>query len=324
MSTSPAAAPLLTVSHLSIGYQTPSGTVQAVDDASFTLDRGEILGIVGESGSGKSTLVKGLLRWLGPPAVVLGGHVELDGKPILALEEEALRQTRWSSASLVPQSALNAFNPVLTVGEQIVDTLQAHRPLSAPAALEEARRLLELVDLDPRHVHSYPHQLSGGMRQRVALGLALALSPPLVVMDEPTTALDVVVERQILRRLLELQQARGFAVVFITHDIALLLEFATRLAVMYAGRMVEVGPVGAFRAGGTHPYTRGLLAALPPAIDEDREPISIPGNAPRVADPPPGCRFHPRCALAEPRCRAEAPPLALRAPDHQVACWVAS
>ena len=314
---------LLTVEGLTVGYRTPSGTtLRAVQDASFTLDRGEILGIVGESGSGKSTLIKGMLRILGPPGVILGGHVELDGHNLLELGEPALRDLRWKTASVVPQSALNALNPLLTVGEQIGDTLQAHIEITPEATAERAEALLRMVDIDPVHVGSYPHQLSGGMRQRAALALAMALSPPLVIMDEPTTALDVVVERQILRRVLELQREHGFAIVFITHDIALLLEFATKLAVMYSGRIVELGPVEHYRAGGTHPYTEGLLGALPPAVNEDRVPTSIPGSAPQLDDPPPGCRFHPRCTLAEMDCAEEAPPLTVRGQaGHRVACW---
>ena len=313
---------LLEVQGLTVGYATPGGVVEAVRDVGFSLDRGEILGLVGESGSGKSTLVKGMLRTLAPPGVVVGGHVVLDGHALLELEEEPLRRLRWRTASIVPQSALNAFNPLLTVGAQIADTILAHESVAPSAVRARAEGLLKLVDIDPVHVDSYPHQLSGGMRQRAALALAMALSPPLVVMDEPTTALDVVVERQILRRVLELQQEHGFAIVFITHDIALLLEFATRLGVMYSGRLVELGPTQGFRDGGTHPYTEGLLNALPPAISEDREPISIPGSAPRLTDPPSGCRFHPRCPLADARCSTEAPPFEARATgDHLVACW---
>lgn len=312
---------LLSVSNLTVGYQTPTGLVRAVQDVSFTVDRGEILGIVGESGSGKSTLVKGMLRWLAPPGVVCGGSVELDGHDLLALDPEALRRTRWATAALVPQSALNAFNPVLTVGAHVVETLSAHLSISKGEARERARGLLQLVDVDPVHVDSFPHQLSGGMRQRVAVALSLALAPPLVVMDEPTTALDVVVERQILRRILDLQRARKFAILFITHDIALLLQFATRLMVMYAGQLVEIGPVERFRAGGAHPYTRGLLAALPPAIDEERVPISIPGQPPKVDAPPAGCRFHPRCGRAEGRCRTDVPFATDRGGGHHVACW---
>ena len=308
---------LLEVRNFTVGYHTGEHVVEAVRNVDLSVVEGEILGLVGESGSGKSTLVKGMLRILGPPGVICGGDVVLDGHRLLELEEEPLRALRWKTASIVPQSALNSFNPLLTVGEHISDTLVAHQVSDEP----RAQRLLELVDLDPVHIDSYPHQMSGGMRQRAALALALALEPKLVVMDEPTTALDVVVERQILRRVLELQRQRGFAILFITHDVALLMEFATRIGVMYSGSLVEIGPVQGFRDGGTHPYTQGLLRALPPAItEEDREPIAIPGAAPHLSAPPSGCRFHPRCSEATAQCRAEAPALGTGA-HHRFACW---
>jgi peptide/nickel transport system ATP-binding protein len=227
---------------------------------------------------------------------------------------------RWSEVSLVPQSALSAMNPVLTVGEHVVDTLLAHSGPARAQARARGAELLERVGIAPVHLDSYPHQLSGGMRQRVALALALALDPALIVMDEPTTALDVVVEREILAQILELQAARRFAMIFITHDVSLLLELATRVAVMYAGRLVEVGPVEAYRAGARHPYTRGLLGAIAPAIDEDREPVSIPGSPPSAARPPPGCPFHPRCALAVPACAVDEPALRAVGAGHEVAC----
>ena len=312
---------LLNIHNLTVGYHSGTSVVHAVREVSLTLDEGDIVGLVGESGSGKSTLVKGMLRTLAPPGVVCGGWVELDGHPLLTLSEAELRAIRWKTASLVPQSALNSLNPLLTVGEHIEDTLRAHTNVTSDVARTQGRSLLELVGIDPVHVDSYPHQLSGGMRQRAALALAMALSPRLVVMDEPTTALDVVIERQILRRVLELQKERDFAILFITHDIALLLEFASRIGVMYAGALVEIGPVSVFREGGRHPYSEGLLNALPPALQEDRVPIPIPGSAPRLVDPPEGCRFHPRCPLADAKCKAEEPPLRQVAPEHFLSCW---
>jgi peptide/nickel transport system ATP-binding protein len=314
------ADPVLDVVDLQVGFRTPAGLRRAVRGVGFSLQPGEILGLVGESGSGKSTLVLGMLRLLPPPGVIVGGSVRLGGRDLLALDEESLRQLRWSGASLVPQSAMQALNPVLTVGAQVVDTLQSHRPQSRAAAERRATELLALVGIDPVHLHSYPHQLSGGMRQRVALGLALALDPPLVVMDEPTTALDVVVEREILQRILALQAERGFAMIFVTHDLSLLMEFATRIGVLYAGRLVELAPVDAFRAGGRHPYTRGLLGAIAPAIDEDRVPVSIPGAPPSLARPPTGCPFHPRCGRAAARCAQEEPPLRSLGDAHEAAC----
>lgn len=300
---------LLSVRDLSVAY----GGLTAVDKVSFELEAGQILGLVGESGSGKSTVANGMLRLLGVPAEITGGSVRLGDIDVMRAGEETLRRMRWRDVAVVPQSALSSLNPVLSIGEHFRDTLEPH------GAADRAVEAMKRVDLDPVHLSSYPHELSGGMRQRVALALALALTPPLVVMDEPTTALDVVVERAILRRVLELQRELGFAIVFVTHDLALLMEFATHIGVLYAGRMVEHGAVERFRSGASHPYTRGLLAAMPPAIGETREPQTILGAPPRLDDPPSGCRFHPRCPLASEPCRAKAPPL--EGTDHRVACW---
>lgn len=309
--------PLLEVERLSIAY----GRVRAVDEVSFTVGTGETLGLVGESGSGKSTAVLGALRLLPAPGVVEGGRVSLEGNDLLALDAAGLRRVWGEKVALVPQGALSALNPVLRVREHFAETFAAHGVVPPEGVDARAASLMKRVGLDPVHLGAYPHALSGGMRQRVVIALGLALDPPLLVLDEPTTALDVVVERDILRQLLVLQAEAGFAMVFITHDVALLLELATRVGVLYAGRLVEVGPVEAIeRDGGLHPYTRGLLAALPPSPGEDRVPVSIPGTAASVAAPPPGCRFHPRCALATQRCREEAPPLTERAPGHLVAC----
>lgn len=312
---------LLTVKDLDVGYAVGDTVVPAVRGASLTVSPGEFVGVVGESGSGKTTLVLGLLRILGLPGIITGGEVLFDGQDVLAMDEDGLRRLRWREISIVPQSALNALNPVLTVGAQMIDTLQAHTSKSASEARARAAELMALVDLDPVHLDSYPHELSGGMRQRVAVGLALALEPRLVVMDEPTTALDVVVERDILRRVMELQQELGFAVLFITHDLPLLLEIATKMVVMYAGRVVEVASVDVMREGGRHPYSQGLMAAIPPMIGETRQAVSIPGSTPSLAHPPPGCRFHPRCPVAEASCgEGSEPPLT--GSDHRIACPV--
>lgn len=311
--------PLLEVEGLSVDY----GPVRAVDGVSFTVRRGQTLGLVGESGSGKSTAVLGALRLLPPPGAVSGGQVRLEGADLLAMDAAALRRVWGARVGLVPQGALSSLNPVLTVRAHIAETLAAHGVTPVQGLDMFAASLLARVGLDRAHLDSHPHALSGGMRQRVTLALGLALDPPLLVLDEPTTALDVVVEREILRQLLAAQDDAGFAMVFITHDLALLLELATEVGVLYAGRLVERAPAGALAEGGAlHPYTRGLLAALPPAPDERRAPVSIPGHAASTADPPSGCRFHPRCALATPRCRTDAPALRAAAghADHVVAC----
>ena len=311
---------VLRVRGLSVAYLGADAPVRAVEGMSLDVHRGEIIGLVGESGSGKSTAVLGMFRLLPPPAVITAGEVHFQGQDVLAMDEEALRQLRWRDVSLVPQSALNALNPVLTVGAQFADTIQAHGPASNSEARARAAELLQLVELDPQHLDSYPHELSGGMRQRVAVALALALRPPLILMDEPTTALDVVVEREILSRVMQLQREQGFAILFITHDLSLLTEIATRIGVMYSGRLVELAPVDRVAAGGRHPYTQGLLRAMPRARGDGPPPESIPGSPPRLTDPPPGCRFHPRCRLATARCHSEEPVLREIGPGHSVAC----
>lgn len=317
---------LLRVQNLKVDYFTQDGSLRAVDDVSFELKRGEILGLVGESGSGKSTAAMAAMRILGPPALISGGHVFFEDRDVLQMSAEELRRWHWQDIAIVMQSALNALNPVLTMQEHFLDTIAAHRPeLPKAMMLKRAAELLKMVDIDVRHLKSYPHELSGGMRQRVVIALALALDPPLLIMDEPTTALDVVVEREILNRVLQLQKEMGFAILFITHDLSLLLEFATRLGVLYAGQLVAIGPTEIFRQGGVHPYTQGLLQAVPQLHGEREAFKSISGSPPSLKDPPSGCRFHPRCPLAEELCRNEQPELKQpklkqSVPGHLVAC----
>lgn len=309
--------PVLVVEGLSVAY----GAVRAVDGVSFTVGPGQTLGLVGESGCGKSTAILGALRLLPPPGEVVEGSVRLQGAELLELDAAGLRAVWGRKVALVPQGALSALNPVLRVGEHFAETFAAHGLVAPEGLRARVGALLTKVGLDPAVQDAWPHTLSGGMRQRVAIALGLALSPPLLVLDEPTTALDVVVERDLLRQVLALQEAEGFAMVFVTHDLALLLELATSVGVLYAGRLVELASAAALAAeGGRHPYTRGLLAALPPGPGELREPRPIPGVAANVSAPPPGCRFHPRCALATDRCRAEAPPLRASSAGL-LACW---
>jgi peptide/nickel transport system ATP-binding protein len=311
--------PLLSIRGLCVDYVTDGGLVRAVDRASLDVAPGEILGLAGESGSGKSTLAQALLRVLPPPAVITGGEVWFEGRDLLALSEPALRQVRWRRISIVLQSAMDALSPVLTIGEQLADTLRAHGRVTAPAARARAAELLELVGIAPDRLRSHPHELSGGMRQRVSIALALALEPALVILDEPTTALDVIVEREILDELLALRARLGFAVLFITHDLGRMLEVSDRIAVFYAARLVEVAPAAALRADPRHPYTRGLLRAFP-SLHGDTPPAVIPGAPPSLAAPPPGCRFHPRCPVALEACRREEPPLVALGPGRASAC----
>lgn len=313
--------PLLSIRDFSVDYVTGDGPVRAVERVSLDVYPGEILGIAGESGSGKTTLAKAVLRILPPPAVITGGEVRFEGRDLLALAEAELREIRWSRISMVFQSAMDALNPVIPVGEQIVDTLEAHGVSGRRKTRDRARELLEMVGIPGDRIGSYAHQLSGGMRQRVGIALALALEPALVILDEPTTALDVIVEREILDQVRKLQTRLGFAVLFITHDLARMLQVSDRVAVFYAARLAEVGPAAELRRNPRHPYTRGLLRAFPSLEREAAPPESIPGAPPSLRNPPAGCRFHPRCDRVVDRCRQEAPELLPLGPGHAAACF---
>ena len=256
---------VLSIQNLCVNYITPGNPVKAVNDVSFEIQQGEIFGLVGESGSGKSTVVQAVLRTLPPPAVITGGKVIIDNKDILSISNTDVLQYRWKQISIVMQSALNALNPVLTIREQIKDVLEIHSDLTGKAIDNRIHELLSLIDIDVSRLDSYPHQLSGGMRQRVVIAIALALMPPLIIMDEPTTALDVIVEREILAKIIELRKELGFTILFITHDLNLLLEFADRLAIMRNGKLIELGQAQKIRAGGEHSYTQKLIGALPSA-----------------------------------------------------------
>jgi peptide/nickel transport system ATP-binding protein len=314
--------PLLSVRDLCVDYATEDGPVRAIDRVSLDLQPGEILGVAGESGSGKSTLAQSLLRILPPPAVISGGSAMFEGRDLLAMDEPTLRSVRWSRISMVFQSAMDALNPVVSVGEQIIDTLMAHGEPPGPAR-ERVLSLLEMVGIPGDRGDSYAHQLSGGMRQRVCIALALALRPSLVILDEPTTALDVIVERDILDRIRTLQRELGFAVMFITHDLQRMLQFSDRVAVFYAARLAEVGPAEEIRRAAKHPYTRGLLGAFPSVRGDGPPPVSIPGSPPSLRNPPSGCRFHPRCPLAVDACHERQPELLEPAPGHFAACHLA-
>ncbi len=266
------------------------GPVRALDDVSFDRSAGEVLGVAGESGSGKSTLAQAILRILPAPAVVTGGAVRFEGRDLLALDEAALREVRWRRISMVFQGAMDALNPVLTVEAQLADTLRAHRAAGRAEVRDRAAALLELVGISPDRLGAFPHQLSGGMRQRVGIALALALEPRLVILDEPTTALDVIVEREILQQLLELRRRLGFAVMFITHDLNRMLQLSDRVAVFYAARLAEIGPAKALRGDPRHPYTRALLSAFPSLHGPRGERAGIPGAPPSLRAPPAGCR----------------------------------
>ncbi|TWP47303.1 ABC transporter ATP-binding protein [Lentzea tibetensis] len=310
---------VLEVRGLSVDY----GTLRAVHDVDLTLERGEVLGLAGESGSGKSTLAYAMTRLLPPPGVIRSGTVRYKGFDLLSLAPEQLRTLRWNDIAIVFQGAMNALNPVASVATQLLDVFRAHRPSMPRAArLARCRELLHLVGISPDRLDSYPHQLSGGMRQRVMIAMALALEPEIVIMDEPTTALDVVMQRQILEQMMELRAALGFSVVFITHDISLLVEFSDRIAIMYSGRVVEEAPAQSLYRAARHPYATGLLGSFP-ALRGPRRPLrGIPGSPPDLRHVPSGCPFHPRCASAMDVCTARTPVLAPVDQHRSVACWL--
>ena len=305
-----AAAPVLKVEGLSVAYATDAGPLVAVDDVDFELARGEFLAIVGESGCGKSTLLYAIARLLGSPlpGEIVGGRVLFQGKDLVLLEERELRRVRWRDLSVVMQSAMNALNPVLTVAEQMRDACRAHSNMSKKEIEERSREVLRLVSIDPVHLHSYPHQLSGGMRQRAMIAMALLFTPDLVIMDEPTSALDVVAQRSLMVQIKELQERLGFAVIFVTHDMSLVSHFSDRLLVMYAGQVAELSQTRDLFDRPLHPYSKGLLEAFPSIRGPKVRLLGIPGAPPDLANPPAGCRFAPRCAHVQPRCtEAEVP-----------------
>ncbi len=286
---------LLEVRDLRVEYATGRHPVVAVDGVDLEVHEGEFVGVVGESGCGKSTLLFAIARLLSPPAEITGGSVMFHGENLVTLSNRDLNALRWKNYSVVMQSAMNALNPVTSIGAQFRDVIDAHTPMSPQQARQRSAELLELVGIDPIHLKSYPHQLSGGMRQRAMIAMALLFTPELVIMDEPTSALDVVAQRSLMVQIKELQKELGFAVVFVTHDMSLVSHFSDQLLVMYAGQVVESGPTRTVFDSPAHPYSQGLLDAFPSIRGPRRELTGIPGAPPDLGQPPSGCRFHPRC-----------------------------
>jgi peptide/nickel transport system ATP-binding protein len=319
--------PVLEIRDLSIVYD---GNVKAVDHVDLSLAPGETVGLAGESGSGKSTLALGMCRLLRPPAVITSGSVTYrgsrmppEGVELLAQSSRELRKLRWREISIVFQSAMNALNPVLRIRDQLGDALDAHLDLSREERHDRLNYLVDIVGIPRERLRSYPHELSGGMRQRVMIAMALAVDPEVVVMDEPTTALDVVVQREILGQIVELQNKLHFAVLFITHDLSLLLEIADRIAVMYAGKLVEIGNAEQIHNQPAHPYTQGLLRSFPSVHGPRKELAGVRGTPPDLRTLPPGCPFVPRCNYATADCRGidmNVRPVVGSDPNHLTAC----
>jgi peptide/nickel transport system ATP-binding protein len=313
---------LLQVRGLEVRFATPAGPIRAVDRVDLTLAAGERFGLVGESGSGKTTLLLALLRMVREPGRIVGGQVLLDGVDLLHLEEEEIRQVRLARIAMVPQGALNSLNPLMRIGDQITLSMREHGQDDHPEPLDRrTAHLLEQVGLRPEVARRYPHELSGGMKQRACIAIAISLGPRLILADEPTSALDVVVQRRIMQTLGSLQEGLGATVLLVGHEMGLMAQFAERVGVMYGGRLVEVGPVAAIFGNPRHPYTRMLIASVP-SLSRRGEHPGIPGTPVSLLEPPGGCLFHPRCPCVLPQCSRVAPDLRGIAADQQVACFL--
>ncbi len=313
--------PLLVVDGLTVGYRTANGVVPAVEDVSFTLEKGESLGLVGESGCGKTTLGKALLRLLPPNGRVLAGAIRFDGEDLLAKTEAEMREVRWGRIAMIFQAAMNALNPVHRVEDQIAEALRVHEPdLGRDEIRQRVLDLFRLVGIPEDRLRDYPHQYSGGMKQRAIIAMALACRPKLVIADEPTTALDVIVQAQILDEIQSLQRKLGVSLVFISHDIAVVADVCHWIGVMYAGHLVEYGPRHEVLGDPGHPYTRALLGSYPTLSGPRRDLKPIPGELPNLLELSPGCRFSGRCSRARPGCQGQRPGWTILSNTHRALC----
>lgn len=333
---------LLDVRDLYVEYLTPRGPVQAVAGVSFSIGRGEVFGLAGESGCGKSTIAHSILRVLRPPAIITGGNVYYKGVDLLDVGEEEVKQLRgdikptdvdgttlpsytlesfrWAEIAMVFQSAMNSLNPVIKISAQITDVLHKHKNMTKEEARLRAEELMAFVNIEKQRLNAYPHELSGGMRQRAVIAIALALNPSLLIMDEPTTALDVVVQKDILQQIQDLQKRLGFSILFITHDLSLMVETSDRIGIMYAGEIVEMASSREIFNNPLHPYTQGLLASFPSITGPRLKLYGIPGSPPNLLNPPKGCRFHPRCPYYDGVEKSHSPELVEVSTGHWVAC----
>jgi len=314
--------PLLTVEDLTTYYRVMRGYVKAVEKCSFNIERGEALGLAGESGCGKTTIALSLLRILPPGGKIIGGKIFLDGTDILQLNEDDMRrEVRWKKISLVFQGAMNAMNPVIRVKDQIIEAIRLHEPhVGKKEAEERVSKLFELVGIEPSRAENYPFEFSGGMRQRAMIAMAISCNPELLIADEPGTALDVIVQAQVLKLLEELKEKLNMSLILISHDLSLIAEICEKTAIMYAGNIVEIGDSVSIFKNPQHPYTVGLISSFPNIRSEKIRMTSIPGSPPDLLNPPQGCRFHPRCKYAMEICRKTHPELMVIDKNHMVTC----
>ncbi|MFQ5593691.1 MAG: ABC transporter ATP-binding protein [Anaerolineae bacterium] len=313
---------VLDVQDLTMHYRTRKGPVFAVDNVSFSVRRGESLGLVGESGCGKTSIAISLLKLLPENADILGGAIWLNGTDIVPLPEREMHRVRWRQISMVFQAAMNSLNPVYSIEEQILEAMQQHTPdLSEQGMNDKIDALFELVGLDPTFKDQYPHQYSGGMRQRAVIAMALSCDPDIIIADEPTTALDVIVQDALLKQIQEIQQQLNMAMIYISHDIAVIAEVSERVGIMYAGKLVELSTTEDIFNRPLHPYTMALMSSFPSIVGAKTELVTLPGEPPDLLNPPAGCRFHPRCPFATEICRAEEPETLDHGQGHLAACW---
>ena len=315
--------PVLQLDGVTTNYRILRGWVKAAENVSFEVEKGQALGLVGESGCGKTTIALSILKILPPGGRIKSGKIIFDGTDIVPFDDAKMRKIRWKGISIVFQGAMNALNPVFKVGDQIVEAIRLHEPnVSKSEAYRRAESLLEMVGVDASRVNNYPHEFSGGMRQRALIAMALASNPKVLIADEPGTALDVIVQAQVLQLMRALKEKLGLAMLMISHDLSIIAEVCERVAIMYAGRIVEYGEIATIFKEPLHPYTQGLMGAFPSIKGERKKLISIPGQPPDLLHPPKGCRFNPRCPFAMDRCREEDPELKKVGPDHYVSCFL--
>jgi peptide/nickel transport system ATP-binding protein len=314
--------PLLEVDSLTIDYKTKRGRIRAVEDVSFSLEKRETLGLAGESGSGKSTLCLSIIKLVPPPGVITKGSIKIDGVDIVKLPEEKMRSIRGRKVAYVFQDPMTSLNPVKRIGDHFVELMQTHEPtIEKKIAVERTKKILGNLGILPERINDYPHQFSGGMRQRIMIGLGIALNPSLVIADEPTTALDVIVQAKILDLLQSLRDVYEMALILISHDLSIILERCDKIIVMYAGHMVEYASSMELHKNPQHPYTQGLLQSIPNIELTDQKLTAIPGSPPNMLNPPKGCRFWPRCSSAKKKCSAKEPPLVDVGNNHLVRCF---